>query len=88
MSQTYRALLQGNQLTWLEEVPVLLTGETAVPVQVLVNMQEIAETEEDRQKRVLLVLTKLAALHAFNDVEDPSAWQREIREDRPLPTRY
>ncbi len=88
MSQTFRALLQGNQLTWLEEVPTALTGETAVPVQIRVNLQELAVTEENRQKKVLLALNKLAALHAFSDVEDPSAWQREIRKDRPLPTRY
>jgi hypothetical protein len=32
-------------------------------------------------------LERLAARNAFAEIEDPVAWQREIREDRPLPGR-
>ena len=30
---------------------------------------------------------KLRQLNPFREVQDPVAWQREIREDRPLPGR-
>lgn len=32
-------------------------------------------------------LTKLADSGAFSEMDDTSTWQREIREDRPLPGR-
>lgn len=32
-------------------------------------------------------LEKLAELGTFSEIEDPVAWQREIRKDRPLPGR-
>ena len=32
-------------------------------------------------------LSKLAESGAFSKIEDPSAWQRDIRRDRPLPGR-
>ncbi len=32
-------------------------------------------------------IVKLQSIKAFSSIKDPSAWQREIREDRPLPGR-
>jgi hypothetical protein len=32
-------------------------------------------------------LSKLAESAAFEEIDDPSAWQREIREERSLPGR-
>ena len=87
MTQTFRALLQGNQLKWLEEVPASLSSQTAVRVRVMLDAQEATEDETERQQKVLRLLNELAASHAFSDIEDPSAWQQEIRTDRPLPDR-
>ena len=33
------------------------------------------------------IMEKMAARNALSDIKDPSAWQREIRKDRPLPGR-
>ena len=33
------------------------------------------------------IMEKMAARNALSEIKDPSAWQREIREDRPLPRR-
>ena len=33
------------------------------------------------------IMEKMAARNALSEIKDPSAWQREIREDRPLPGR-
>ena len=45
------------------------------------------ESEEERRRMVQEALDGLAGLNAFADIDDPVAWQREIRKDRPLPFR-
>jgi hypothetical protein len=44
-------------------------------------------TWEERRKRITDALEGLAAVRAFRDIDDPVAWQREIRKDRLLPGR-
>ena len=34
-----------------------------------------------------LIMEKMASRKALSEIKDPSAWQREIRKDRPLPGR-
>ncbi len=43
--------------------------------------------QETRQKRLAEALEQAAALNFFVDITDPVAWQREQRQDRPLPGR-
>lgn len=43
-----------------------------------------AEAMAWRGERMAAALDKLAALNAFSDIKDPAAWEREIRQDRPL----
>jgi hypothetical protein len=42
---------------------------------------------EQRRKKVGECLTTLAQSNPYADIEDPIAWQRELREDRILPGR-
>ena len=44
-------------------------------------------TEEQRRPIIGDCLTRLAQRNPFSDIEDPVAWQREIRKDRLLPGR-
>ena len=44
-------------------------------------------TREERRRQIADALERLAAMHAFADIDDPVEWQREIRKDRPLPGR-
>jgi hypothetical protein len=41
----------------------------------------------ERGKRMAEILEQGAKLGLFKDIQDPAAWQREIRRDRPLPGR-
>ena len=41
----------------------------------------------ERERRLGEALEKLVELRPFGDIADPVAWQREIRQDRPLPGR-
>ena len=46
------------------------------------------ETEREKRGRQMAdALSKLGESGAFSGIENPSAWQRDIRRDRPLPGR-
>jgi hypothetical protein len=49
--------------------------------------KERASTASTRQKRLKKSLSELAKFGTFKGIKDPSAWQREIRQDRLLPGR-
>jgi hypothetical protein len=83
--ETYRAILKGNRLEWIETEPEHLEAEQAVQVTILDSPAEIdASTQGQRMARAL---EQLAATNALSEIKDPSEWQREIRKDRPLPGR-
>lgn len=42
---------------------------------------------KQNHKRVQSLLKQLQEIGAYKDIEDPVAWQREIRKDRSLPGR-
>lgn len=44
-------------------------------------------TERPSQAAAMAALRELQARGTFMQVADPVAWQREIRQDRPLPAR-
>ncbi|MGK7924584.1 MAG: hypothetical protein AB4290_04895 [Spirulina sp.] len=82
MSRTYKAILQGDRLQWLDDVPE--TGN--FPLQVCVTVLE-EDTESDlrsRGQKMADILAKLARIHAVDSISDPVAWQREVRQDRLL----
>jgi hypothetical protein len=84
IAQTYRAMLRGDQVDWIDPPPQHL-GETEVQITLLPS-----ESEDERRARGLraaAALERLAKAGAFDQIEDPVAWQREIRQDRPLPGR-
>lgn len=83
MSSTYRAILKGNRLEWIDSGPVDRDVEQPVEVTILDEPDEMAS----RRKRMAEALEKLAASDAFSEIADPVEWQREIRKDRPLPGR-
>jgi hypothetical protein len=88
MRNTYRAVLKGNHLEWLEDPP---TGvESGQPVTVAVSILEESPPLPQRGtqgQRMAGALEELAALNALSDIADPEAWQREARQDRTLPGR-
>jgi len=73
--QTYRAILQDSQITWLDTPPDL-PAETEIYVTIA-----SLTSKASRGQAMAAALEKLAQLNAFEGV-DPIAWQREIRQDR------
>lgn len=83
--ETYRAILKGNRLEWVESEPTDLDAEQPVEVTILPT---VGESESNTQgQRMARALERLAEANAFADIKDPVAWQREVRKDRPLPGR-
>ena len=103
MLQTFEARLTGNQLEWIDEIPkqidkiyqpisvyvILREAESAKESDALRKQRIVSETEDERRQRgqqMAKILQKIADTGGTN-IDDPVAWQREIRRDRPLPGR-
>lgn len=90
MTQTFKAWLKGDRLEWIEEAPAL--GESAQQVQVTVVVPSYVEAgisaiePSQRGRQMAAILAKLANTPWETEI-DGSVWQREIRQDRPLPGR-
>ncbi len=84
MLRTYKAILHGDQVEWLEQPP-----EKSGPVQVQITVLEepTAEPTRERGRVMAEALAALAQRGAFAEITDPVAWQRELRAERVLPDR-
>lgn len=77
---TYRAILQGSTLIWLDSPPDL-PADTEVHITPRSN-----PPGRSQGAAMATALEKLAQINAFHGV-DPVSWQREMRQDKPLPGR-
>ena len=84
MKRAYKAILHGDRVEWLDGAP-----ETEGPVQVYITISNLPNSDDSQSEgqTVFEALQALADMGAFDDIEDPVAWQCEIRKDRPLPFR-
>ncbi len=46
----------------------------------------VPQLKQDREK-IQTIIRQLQEIRAYKDIKDPVAWQRQIRQDRPLPGR-
>ena len=84
MPRTYKAVLHGDHVEWIDAPP---TGSQSVPVQITVLEGVPLISASERGRRMADALEQLARRSAFVEIEDPVAWQREVRQDRALPER-
>ena len=89
MLNTYKAVLKGSRLEWRGSSPPEVSTEKEIAVEVTVLRDErlSASRASDAGKRMASALEKLADSGAVAGIEDPVAWQREMRQDRRLPGR-
>jgi hypothetical protein len=83
MPRTYEGVLKDDRVHWSGESP---SSQRALRVRVTVLGEKESQSEE-RGERMAQALARLAEIDAFRDIDDPSAWQREVRTDRSLPGR-
>ncbi len=79
MLKAYKGSLRGNVIEWDDDAPPTDSAEVIVMI--------TKEKRKPNPKAAIQALKKLAEMKAFASIEDPVAWQREIRKDRPLPGR-
>ncbi len=87
MSQTYKAIIRGNQVEWLNGAPNLdddLRVDITIPEQ---KSSRAGISDEERRRSLLDTLNKLVASGVAEKFGDPIEFQREARKDRPLPGR-
>lgn len=86
IDQTYRAVLRGNQVEWIDTPPPP-EGPTQVTITLLKPQPEPEDVRRARRQVAVDALRELAAAGGISSIPDPLAWQRDIRQDRPLPGR-
>ena len=86
MSNTYRAVLKGDHLEWVDHKPDN-AEDKPLDVQVKVLDRGISSQRKSRGAEMAAWLKKIADRGGVKSIQDPVAWQREIRKDRPLPGR-
>lgn len=83
MWEIYRAVLIGDQLTWIDPPP-----HVNVPVEVRVSVPELAyRADASNGAAMAAALAKIAKAAGLTFAHDPVRWQRELRQDRALPSR-
>ncbi|MBI2861556.1 MAG: hypothetical protein HYX89_01925 [Chloroflexi bacterium] len=87
MLATYKATLKGDRLQWQEDNS--RPPSSTQPVQVLVTVLEpaLASDVKGRGRRMKEALHRLAVRNTLTDIGDAAQWERDIRQDRPLPGR-
>jgi hypothetical protein len=84
MLSAYRAILDGNQIKWID-TPPKRTRPTKVEVTLVGEISQTLLAE--RGQAMAEAMEKLAQTGAFSEIADPVAWQREARQKRALPGR-
>jgi hypothetical protein len=82
----YKALLRGNSLEWIGEAPER-SEDYPITVEVTVLEESYPAEARSRGDEMAAILEKLAESGAVSDITDPVAWQRDLRQDRPLSSR-
>ncbi|MBF0142995.1 MAG: DUF2281 domain-containing protein [Magnetococcales bacterium] len=70
-----------------EDLQVELLHYALFLEQRIANNKTARQTLEERQRLLAESLESAARLNPFQGIPDPVAWQRDIRQDRPLPDR-
>ena len=86
MLRSYKAILRGKQLEWVDEKPATSKKTLNVKVTVLDDLTSL-DLKTNGQK-MAKILDKIAHhKHLETVIKDPVAWQRRTRKDRNLPER-
>lgn len=65
----------------------LRRGKVRITATLEAAEEQPADTEAQRQRRLGEIMDRIRKRNPFQDIADPVARQRELREDRPLPGR-
>ena len=86
MLPTYRAVLRGDHLKWEDEVPEQTANQQRLDVFVTIVNDSLSDGDS-RGRAMARALEDLAQNGGLSTIADASDWQRNQREERPLPGR-
>jgi hypothetical protein len=81
MLSTYRAILRGDRVEWIDAPP---DGEHPTPVHVTLLDEVHDLSPHERGRAMAQILEELSRGSPLAGIPDPVAWQREVRRDRDL----
>ena len=85
MKRAYKAILRGDRVEWLNGAP---DEQGPLLVEITVTKELDPDEEADIVETGFPTTFKSSRTWGRStEIEDPVAWQREIRKDRPLPGR-
>lgn len=84
MLRTYKAILHGDHVEWLEKPP---EKPHRVEVHITFLEETAPESQRERGRAMAEALAELARRGTFTGITDPVSWQREVRTERALPAR-
>jgi hypothetical protein len=87
MLSTYRALLRGQVLEWLNDRPKGLSPDQAVVVYVTILEETPHARTAEQGRQMAAILEKIAQSASSIATLDPIQWEREMRQERVLPGR-
>lgn len=83
MLRTYKAVLRGDRVEWIDSPPA---PARPTPVHITLLEDEPAELAV-RGREMAAALEVLAQSGGLAGIGDPVSWQREVRQERILPGR-
>jgi len=86
MEDKYKATINGDKITWDDDVPATLKNGNSVDVIITLRDKPLSQSKANR-RRAVAALQAIADRGGIESIPDPVKWQREIRKDRPLPGR-
>lgn len=78
---TYRAVVAGDRIEWIDGSP----GPGRLEVRV--SLLSPSPGHARRRESAIAALERLASLGGIGGIDDPAGWQRQLRDERPLPGR-
>lgn len=84
MLPTYKAILTKDRVQWQDEAP-----PSEQPASVIITFLHATPSnpKESDGQEMAAALREIAARGGLSAIDDASKWQREQRQDRPLPGR-
>ncbi len=82
MLSTYKAVLNNNSLEWFDPIPPRLSSSKVTVFVTILDELSVKKPKLSGQKSIE-ILQKIAE-NGGPGIDDPVAWQREIRQDNPL----
>jgi hypothetical protein len=83
MLPTYKAILNGNQVNWVDETPPV---DQNVEVLITLLTQETSNEKQASKlnEQLAYCLEKIAEGGGITGIDDPVSWQKDLRQDRSL----